>query len=137
MKDCVFCKISNDTESEEYRIISSSGDCIVMLVSHPETPGHFIVFPKNHYSEVGEVKEIGKFWSEVTSLAEQLTKKLDAKAYTLKMNNRLYKLENNLLHVGHIHAHVIPRYAKTDPMNSAPIAANKVDLAKLRARLAG
>lgn len=80
-----------------------------MKVLHPETSGHFIVYPRLHLSEMLEMNDRGKFFELVVELAEKFTDLWGAKAYVLKLNNNIYKLENDPMHVGHIHMHVVPR----------------------------
>lgn len=129
MKNCIFCQISENPTEESYRIFYSDENFLGMLVSHPETRGHFILFPKTHYSELSELKGKGAFFELAIKLAEEKTNKLNAKAYVLKLNNKLFKLEDNPLHVGHIHIHVIPRYFPNDSeLNRVIKLADKEDL---------
>ena len=112
MKRCVFCQIAKTPKSESHRIIYSDDKYIGMRVLNPESEGHFILFPKKHFSEIKDVINKGKYFELVIRLAEKFTKKLGAKAYFIKMNNNVYKLENDPMHVGHVHIHVVPRYNK-------------------------
>ncbi|OGD81337.1 hypothetical protein A2572_02345 [Candidatus Collierbacteria bacterium RIFOXYD1_FULL_40_9] len=113
MKNCVFCEIGGNPEVEAKRIIYSDNFYVGMRVLHPESEGHFILFPKLHYSEMSQIGNAGKFFEKVVELAEKQVKELGASAYVLKLNNNVYKLENDPMHVGHIHMHVVPRYAES------------------------
>lgn len=131
MKNCVFCQIVSEPKEESFRILFEDKTFIVMLVSHPQTRGHFIVFPKNHVSEMVEMENKSEFFGLVIDLAEKFTKKLEAKAYVLKLNNNIYKLENDPLHVGHIHMHVVPRYTNEDKKQEI-VVAKREDLEKIK-----
>lgn len=110
MKNCVFCDMVENIQSISERIIFSDDQYIGIRVMHPESDGHFILFPKLHYSQMSEMNEKGQFFESVVKLAESQMEKLHADAYVLKLNNMVYLLENDPMHVGHIHMHVIPRY---------------------------
>lgn len=112
MKKCIFCQIAGNQETERDRIIFSDNEYIAMLDLHPVSKGHFIVFPKKHFSEIKEFQNKGKYFELVVELAEKETKRLGAKAYFMKLNNNVYKLDNDPLHVGHIHMHVVPKFIK-------------------------
>lgn len=114
MKNCIFCQIGLNPALESHRVIYRDDKYLAMLVLHPETKGHFIVFPKTHSSELLEMTDRGEFFELVVELAEKFMKKAKAKAYVLKLNNKLYKLEDNPMHVGHIHMHVVLRYMADD-----------------------
>ena len=120
MMNCVFCNISKDSSNEEYRIIYLDKKYIAMLVSRPESKGHFILFPRRHCSELIEMRDKATFFELAIKLAEEKTKMLNAGAYTLKLNNNVFKLNKDPLHVGHIHIHIIPRYFQNDSIVDKP-----------------
>lgn len=135
MKNCAFCQIAKNLKEQEYRTIFSNKEYLGMLVSHPETKGHFIVFPKIHCSELTKLKGRGGLFKLTIELAEKITKKLGAKAYTLKVNNKVFMLETDPLHIGHIHIHIIPRYSENDLINSKPDEIAKQSLFKIKSGL--
>lgn len=110
MKKCVFCDIASKKIDETRRIILFGDDYIAMKVLNPKSVGHFIVFPKKHVSEMRDMKSRGHFFEEVVRIAEEEIVSLKASAYVLKLNNNLYKIEDDPRHVGHLHMHVIPKY---------------------------
>ena len=112
MINCIFCDIAGKPELENYRIFYSDADFYAMLTLTPETPGHFLVIPKRHYSEISKMKNYTDYFKEAITLAEANIKKLNAKAYTVKFNNNVYLLERGVGHVGHLHIHIIPKYLK-------------------------
>jgi len=114
-KDCVFCNVASDINLEKERKLFENKDFLAMLVLFPKTDGHFIVLPKNHASELNEMREkLGEFFEITYQWAEVVKKKLDAKAYILKLNNKIFEIEDSRFHVGHIHMHVVPRYKKEE-----------------------
>jgi diadenosine tetraphosphate (Ap4A) HIT family hydrolase len=128
MSKCPFCRIIKKPETEKYRIISTEENCIVMLTLNPETRGHLLVFPKKHFDKISDIPNSGQLFERVVDMAEEAVKKLGAPAYTIKMNNQLFLLEKDKLHVGHIHFHVIPRYSSGEMKNPPPDKATPTDL---------
>lgn len=125
MKKCIFCSIA-EGNSDNKRVIAENDNFLAMLVSHPLTNGHFIVFPKRHYSELSEMLDIaGEMISTTISWAEMFMPLLAAKAYVMKTNNKVYLLEDKPLHVGHIHTHVVPRYDPADKTSPEELAADE------------
>lgn len=136
MKNCVFCEMIENPQLEEYRTVFSNKKYVCILVSNPETKGHVVLFPKTHFSELSQMKDSSELFKLAIKLAEDVTKRLNAKAYVLKVNNKVFMLDDNPLHVGHIHVHVIPRYSKNDSNNiMPPIAATKESLRKIKSDL--
>lgn len=134
MNNCIFCQIVGNPSKESQRIIYEDNKYLGMLVSHPETNGHIIIFPKAHMEEMSEMSDAGEFFELAVELAEKLTEKLAAKAYVLKLNNKIYKLEDDPLHVGHIHIHVVPRFVK-DKMKENPGIVNEAYYNNLKRKL--
>lgn len=93
-----------------YRVIYSDDKYLALLVLYPENRGHFIVIPKDHFSQISEVPNQGELFELVLRLAEKNIPLLKAKAFVLKMNNNIYKLDPNPLHIGHVHVHIVPQY---------------------------
>lgn len=134
MKDCVFCKMAAGLINNRHQAIYEDSSYIGMLVSHPESKGHFIVFTKDHFSDLSEVTERGKLFEKTVELAELLTPTLSAPAYVIKMNNNVYRLDNDPLHVGHIHIHVIPKY-EVNKNGLPPKEATKSELEEIKNKL--
>ncbi|OGM30211.1 hypothetical protein A2630_03240 [Candidatus Woesebacteria bacterium RIFCSPHIGHO2_01_FULL_44_10] len=134
MKNCVFCQISRNQIKDPYRIIYSDKKYLAMLVLHPQTRGHFIVFPKSHFSNIKELENKEQFFRLVIKLAEEKTKRMRAPAYVLKLNNNVYLLDKDTMHVGHIHAHVIPMYSKED-LKRKPKQIPKKELSNIKKAL--
>ncbi len=135
MKNCVFCNALKNPLMKDYQIFYSDNDYLAMIVSHPETKGHFILFPRSHFSEMSEMVDSGKFFEKAVELAEYAIMLLGAKAYVLKLNNKIFKLDDDPLHVGHIHIHIVPRYTKDDLKSGVLKPATKEELSVMKDRL--
>jgi histidine triad (HIT) family protein len=116
MNSCVFCNILSGTDPQSERLIYRDERWAALVVLHPETYGHFIVFPITHYSTLNEMgEELGALIMKTHALAERAIFALRASAYYLKVNNNVFRLEKaNPRHVGHVHMHVVPRYSTSD-----------------------
>lgn len=122
LSNCVFCQIGKGEDRVSTRIISNQEDTIALLVLHPQTRGHFIVFPQNHFSNLEEAGELmSSLILKTITLASRVTHILNAPAYVLRINNKVYELEDDPRHIGHIHIHVIPRYTSRDNISSDPL----------------
>ncbi len=133
--DCQFCQIISGKDNQAFRIIFQNEKFVAMLVSRPITKGHFIVFPRNHYSSISKNSLAANALFKYTmKLAKKVSDKLGTDAFTLKLNNNVYKLEKDRLNVGHIHIHIIPRYKAGKNIDAvSKLAGNKYfkDLVKL------
>jgi len=115
MKNCFLCDIVTKTNNQFSNIVYENQKYIALLDSSPISYGHIIVFAKKHYSSVEEMgKNLTPLFLQTITWAEEVKQILSAKAYTIKLNNLLFKLEDDPRHVGHIHFHIVPRYDKND-----------------------
>lgn len=122
---CIFCEIAKKESPQQERVFREDDKFVAMLVSHPQTKGHFIVYPKQHASELVEMKEdLGGLFERSVLWGEEVVSALEAPAYVMKLNNKIYLLEDHPLHVGHIHMHVIPRYNKEERIDKEVEAAS-------------
>ena len=110
--DCIFCGIDQKGIIKKEQVLMSKDNFNVLLALHPATRGHSLVVPKEHYDSFAEIPAVlqALLFKTAINLGEKLKVKLGAKAYTVKVNDGLFKLEAGKGHVGHIHIHVIPRY---------------------------
>lgn len=120
MKSCVFCDVIKGSNSQSARIIRRSADFVAMLALHPQTKGHFIVIPKKHMIDIPSLgSSLPTLMKQSVLWAEEIVPKLGTNAYVLRINNKLYILEQEEKHVPHVHMHVTPRYGKTDSLELA------------------
>lgn len=104
---CIFCKIVEKEATAA--IMFEDEQCLVIQTIEPVAPGHVLVLPKTHFTNVLDIE--GAVLSHLTKVAQQMAQRL--------------VLENsadgvNLLHAAgkaaqqsifHFHIHVVPRYA--------------------------
>ena len=106
MNNCIFCKIANGEvsaetlyEDEKFRVILDQG---------PETKGHALILPKDHYADLFELPE--ETAGEVMKLAKRMMikmrDKLGCEGFNLVQNNGDLAGQT----VFHFHLHLIPRY---------------------------
>lgn len=111
MEDCIFCKIVKG-EIPSYTIYEDEL-VKVFLDVNPNTNGHMLIIPKEHYKDLFELPE------EIINHSVKLVKeklyplvkeKLNCDGLTFSQNNG-YGQE-----VKHYHIHVIPRYENDHSM---------------------
>lgn len=128
---CVFCRIRQTHSLAEERKLSDGKEYFIMLAANPQTQGHSLVIPKRHFDCLEDIpyRLLGLLFKQAIKVGNLLEEKLAAKAFIIKVNNNLYKLEGkNKGHIGHIHIHVIPRYFQEEVLEEKPqrLAQNKL-----------
>ncbi len=68
MNDCIFCKIVKG-EVPSYKIYENDS-FLAFLDINPESPGHALVIPKDHYRWVWDVPNIGEYFEIVQKVAK-------------------------------------------------------------------
>lgn len=105
MSDCIFCKIVAG-EIPSYKVYENE-DVLAFLDIRPVNPGHTLVIPKKHFTNVFDIPKDA--WLAVTgaahTLATAIEKATGAAGVNLAMNNR----EHAGQVVPHAHVHIIPR----------------------------
>ena len=110
--NCIFCKLANGDiptntvyEDEDFRVI---------LDAAPESKGHALILPKQHYANIYEIDEevLGKAAKLAKKVITHETEVLGCDGYNLVQNNGEVAGQT----VFHFHMHLIPRYkdAKND-----------------------
>ena len=108
--NCIFCKLANGDiptntvfEDEDFRVI---------LDTAPESKGHALILPKQHYANIYEIDEeiLGKAAKLAKKVIKHETEVLGCDGYNLVQNNGEVAGQT----VFHFHMHLIPRYA-SDP----------------------
>lgn len=104
MNECLFCKIiKGDTPSNtiyEDEIVK------VFLDIHPDSVGHTLIIPKEHYVDLEDIPEevISHIMSVSKIIKKRIQEKLKPDGMTLIQNNGFVQ------EVKHFHLHLIPRY---------------------------
>jgi diadenosine tetraphosphate (Ap4A) HIT family hydrolase len=107
--DCLLCAMVRKDSQVETKILFEDAENMIVLNRFPYNAGHLLVFPKKHVEKLAELDD--------RSLASffKLVKKSSAlieKAYTPQgMNIGINQGRAAGASVGHLHVHVVPRYA--------------------------
>ncbi len=106
MQDCIFCKLV--AREIPAQIVYEDERTIAFLDINPINPGHTLVIPKKHSTDIFEIDE--EDWAAVmhTSriIAHALEKALKTDGINIGMNNRAGAGQV----VFHAHIHVMPRF---------------------------
>lgn len=134
MSNCVFCNLGL---LNKVQVLEANKDYVLMLSSNPQTKGHMLVVPGIHASALKELEKdmVGLLFAKAIEYGEVLMKKLEAKAYIIKVNNKLYELEKGEGHISHIHIHIIPRYRADEILSTRPKNASIASLKEIRENL--
>ena len=133
---CVFCA-AVEGDDEERLVIHRGERTIVLLNKFPYASGHFMVAPRRHEGDFGELDagEIVELHREAASGIGALAQLYQPQAYNLGWN--LGRVAGAGV-VDHVHLHVVPRWA--GDTNFMPVLADvKVlpeHLAETRRKLA-
>jgi len=107
---CVFCELP-EYDHREHRIAAYSGRAFVLLNKSPYNPGHVLVIPRRHVSNVSELNTADI--SEVFGLLKQAIRALE-----LAFSPDGFNIGMNIGSAGgasiedHIHVHVVPRWRR-------------------------
>jgi len=105
MEDCIFCKIvKGEIPSEK---VYEDDNFISILDINPETQGHTLVMPKNHFKTLLNVpSSLGnEFLEAIKNTSLKLIDKHKADGFNIVFNN--YEIAGQ--EVGHVHAHIMLR----------------------------
>ncbi|WP_122645822.1 HIT family protein [Enterococcus mediterraneensis] len=111
MTDCIFCKII-DQEIPSYKIYEDDVVYAFLDISQV-TPGHTLVVPKKHVTDIFEYDE--KLASDVFARIPKIAKAIEEafpeiEGMNIVNNNKELAYQS----VFHSHFHLIPRYSKND-----------------------
>ena len=111
MSECIFCKIINNEIPS--RKIYEDENVIAFLDLTQVTPGHTLVLPKKHVSDIFEYDEelAGVVFSQIPKIARAI-KQSDSTITGMNIVNNNGSVAYQS--VFHSHIHLIPRYTKND-----------------------
>lgn len=104
MNDCLFCKIAKN-ENPSFTIFED--DMIkVILDVFPNTTGHTLIIPKNHYLDLSDIPM--EVLSHIMEIAKQIKSLLETKLNP----NSIVLVQNNgeEQKIKHFHLHLLPKY---------------------------
>jgi histidine triad (HIT) family protein len=132
--ECVFCRIAAGRERSW--TVYESADAIAILDRSPAAPGHTLVMPRRHASDIWDIRrqDAGRLMEAVHDVAALLEERLRPDGMTLFQANRPAGWQT----VFHIHVHLVPRH-HGDPLTVSwkPRAAAEAALNEVRARILG
>ena len=102
MNDCVFCKIISG-EFSSYKVYEDD-NTLAFLSIEPESFGHTLVIPKNHYKDYEEipVEVLNNINETGKNVYEKIKNNLKPNGIRLVQNN------GSIQEVKHFHLHIIP-----------------------------
>jgi diadenosine tetraphosphate (Ap4A) HIT family hydrolase len=126
MVDCAFCQIANQKIPAE--IIYQDDKFIAFLDNHPQSTGHTLIIPREHFTDLLALPNnlLVDMIITVKKLAQVLTTNLEADGFNLYQNNG--RAAGQI--VDHFHFHIIPRYqneAKNKTKNDLAAVAKKIN----------
>lgn len=116
MSECIFCKIINNEIPS--RKIYEDENVIAFLDLTQVTPGHTLVLPKKHISDIFEYDEelAGTVFSQIPKIARAIKQSDSAITGMNIINNNGSVAYQSVFHS---HIHLIPRYTKNDDFSMA------------------
>lgn len=106
MNNCLFCKIAKK-EVKSYLLLETD-NFLTFLDIHPHAPGHSLVIPKKHISNLKELDE--KLGDEFIKIIKEtmilINKSLKTTDFTLGINEGPLSGQA----IFHLHFHIIPRF---------------------------
>jgi histidine triad (HIT) family protein len=106
MKDCLFCKIINgDIPSKK---VYEDDNVFAFLDINPKAPGHTMVIPKKHVSNILELQNdlVPGFFISAKKVIKMIYDSLNPDGFTLGFNQGEIAGQE----VSHLHFHIIPRF---------------------------
>jgi histidine triad (HIT) family protein len=103
--DCIFCKIVKG-ELPSY-IVYEDDKVFAFFDVLPISPGHTVVIPKNHATDVESIsdEDLSAMIVAVKRIGKAMMSGLGVKGYSIFLDNKSAANQ----HVPHIHFHVVPR----------------------------
>lgn len=104
---CPFCNLDN------YRIVQSNTNAIVIYDGYPVSPGHCLIIPKRHIASFFEAsrEEQTALLELLAEMQELLVKEHNPDGFNVGINVGEAAGQT----VMHLHIHLIPRYAGDQP----------------------
>lgn len=105
---CILCLVRDFSDSVERLVVDETEYCIVSLNLYPYNPGHLLVFPKRHITDIRCLTRLEK--EELDTTVDVCLDILDL-IYSPEGYNIGYN-QGNVAggSIDHLHLHIIPRY---------------------------
>lgn len=124
--NCIFCKIIN-SEIPAYKLWENER-FLALLDINPIKPGHLVVMPKAHYSDLYEMPEdlYSELFSIIKKIAPLLKKETGSKRVGLVVEG---------FGVDHIHVHLVPINMGNELNPENAVKATADDLQSMQGRI--
>lgn len=129
--NCIFCRIVLGEAAAA--IIHDDANSMAFMDAMPQSNGHVLVIPKKHAQSIYDVDA-----DEAAILIRQTHRIASAIRQAIQPGGLMIAQYNGSIAgqtVGHIHFHLIPRYAGVDLKGHAAVLAKPEELALLRDRI--
>ncbi len=107
---CILCLVRDGSGQVDRLVVHETGRFIVSLNLYPYNPGHILVFPRRHVTDVRALDEVEK--TELTALTDlcldALEKAFNPAGFNIGYNMGLAAGAS----IDHLHLHIIPRYPR-------------------------
>lgn len=106
VEDCIFCRIVS--KKSEATLVYEDDHTLAFLDIHPLNPGHTLVIPKKHYTNMIEMPphEAGQVFVSVAKVMRGVQKASKADGISVGQSNGRAASQE----VFHMHVHIIPRF---------------------------
>ncbi len=107
---CILCSIRDKDPNMRSLEVWRDDSVIAVLNLYPYNPGHLLVFPQKHVLELSELgqDEMPRLWRAINLAVDVIKKCYNPAGYNVGFNIGRVSGAS----IGHLHAHVVPRYAK-------------------------
>ena len=109
IEDCVFCHISKNIDDEKMQVLFKDEYCYVVMNKFPYSPGHMMVIPYFHTSNIDELED--DVWIRMSLRVRQgvklLKEVMPCEGVNIGMN--LGKAAGAGIEQ-HVHYHMLPRW---------------------------
>ena len=109
IEDCVFCHISKNIDDEKMQVLFKDEYCYVVMNKFPYSPGHMMVIPFFHTSNIEDLEE--DVWIQMSIRVRQgvrlLKEVMPCEGVNIGMN--LGKAAGAGIEQ-HVHYHMLPRW---------------------------
>ena len=110
IEGCVFCHIAKNIENEKMQVLFADEYCYIVMNKFPYSPGHIMVVPFFHTSNIEDLDEV--IWTKISVRVRQSVKFLKevmpCEGVNIGMN--LGKSAGAGIEQ-HVHYHILPRWS--------------------------
>ena len=110
IEGCVFCHISNNIDDEKMQVLFKDEHCYVVMNKFPYSPGHMMVIPYFHTSNIEDLEEA--VWNQMSIRVRQgvklLKEVMPCEGVNIGMN--LGRAAGAGIEQ-HVHYHMLPRWS--------------------------